>query len=195
MAASKFKLNPAFNRHLQQLADGMLEAAHEAMREAMKQAEEDARAIYRWRQPGEYMQTDAQGEPWVWEVTGLTAASITGYVVSARANEKAPKNLAPRRALRYHKNSDLTKTNTIDPSLMGDHSPAPGRVLGVVTMYTAYAPYLQKKEIHGAKWGIPTAGEPVTIEVLRVNWSAYYVPRIIRPRIEQAMQRVSARLR
>lgn len=192
---SKFKLSSTFNSNLQLLADGMLEASHEAMRAAMKQAEDDARAIYRWRQPGEYMQTDQKGVPWVWEVTGLSAASITGYVVSARGDEKAPKNLSPRRALRYHGNSDLSKTNALDPSLMGNHSAPPGRVVGVVTMYTAYAPYLQKKEINGAKWGQPSAGEPVTIEVLRVNWGRFYVPQIIRPRIEKAMQRIAARLR
>lgn len=193
--SSQFKLSSTFNSNLQLLADGMLGAAHEAMRAAMKQAEDDARGIYRWRQPGEYTHTGKGGTTWVWEVTGLTAASITGYVVSALGNEKAPKGLAARRALRYHKNVDLTKINTIDPSLMGDHSAASGRVVGVVTMYTAYAPYLQQKEIKGAKWGQPTAGEPVTIEVLRVNWERFYVPRIIRTHIEKAMQRIAAQLR
>lgn len=191
----KIKLNPSFNRNMQALTDGMRQAAHNAMLEAMKQAEEDARAIYRWRKPGEYTHPDRKGRPWVWEVTGLTAASITGYVVSELGDTKAPKNLSSRRALRYHANSDLSKINEIDPSLMGDHPVQKDRVLGVVTMYTAYAPHLQHKEVSGGKWGIPAAGDPVTIEVLAVNWGRYYVPRIIRPAIEREMQKITARLR
>lgn len=192
---SKIKLGRNFKSNLQLLRDGMLDASHLAMREAMQKAEEDAQAIYRWRQPGEYMQTDKNGKPWVWEVTGLSAASITGYVVSAKGDEKRAKALSSRQALRYRGNSDLTKTNSIDPSLMGNHSAGPGRVLGVVTMYTAYAPYLQKKEIRGGVWGQPSAGEPVTVEVLRINWAQFYVPQIIRPFIEKHMQRVIASLK
>jgi hypothetical protein len=192
---STFKLNKAFNPNMDILRQGIQEAAQEAMRAAFAQAEEDAQGMYRWRKPGEYQNYDRNGKSWVWEVTGLSAASITGYVVGPLGDEKKPKALAGRRALRFHSNSDLTKINELDPSLMGRHSARKGRVIGVVTMYTAYAPYLQAKEITGGLWGIPKAGEPVTIEVLRVNWDAYYVPNIIRPLIEKKMGEVAARLK
>lgn len=187
-----FKMSKRFFNALDRLERGMEQAAHEGMLKAMQQAEDDARGIYRWRKPGTYRNTDKDGKTWEWEVTGLTAASLTGYVVSNLGSDKRTKALVAQRAARFNVQRDWMKVNTIDPSVTADYSPRAGKVLGVVTMYTAYAPFLQRKEMYGAKWGKPSAGEPVTVEVLRVNWDTYYVPRIIRPHIERIMRRIAS---
>ena len=73
-------------------------------------------------------------------------------------------------------------------ALTGDYPEEPGVVQGVVTMYTAYAPYLQMKEIAGGVWGQPSPGNPVTIEVLEVYWEPIYIPMLERI-ITQRMSR------
>lgn len=191
--ASTFKALPAFDTAMRVLRQGIEDAAEEAMGQAMAQAEKDTQSLYRWRKPGTYTETDRAGNTWTWEVTGQTAASITGYVVG----NKRLKNLNPGPTTTVTRNGMgfAPRTHGVDASLTGDYSERDGHVMGIVTMYTAYAPYLQAREKRGGEWGTPTAGEPVTIEVLRVNWDAYYVPNIIRPTIERVMQRIAARLR
>lgn len=193
---SRVRMSSRFAANLGLIADELERAAYEGMQEAMEQAEEDARGAYRWRSPGEYQEPGADGRPWVWEVTGQTAASITGYAVSAGRNGKRLKNLSVRTdVLRWKGNYSFPKSNTLNPGLTGDYTAPSGRVLGILTMYTSYAGALQGKEKKGAIWGIPGAGEYVTVETLLVNWASAYVPAIIRPRIEQALLKLAARLK
>lgn len=179
---SSFRLAPGFKQSLQTRADGIQEAAKLAMTQVMAQAEQDAQQLYRWRTPGYYSEADAAGDTWTWRVTGATAASITGYVVG----NKQLKSHNPGQQTTILRESDhgpdkaYRHFHGVDPSLTGDYAERPGVVQGVVTMYTAYAPFLQMKEIAGGVWGQPSAGNPVTIEVLEVYWDVVYVPMLER---------------
>ena len=176
---SSIKISTRFSRSLTRMA-----RAVEGMAEAMSEAEAEAKGTYRWRRPGEYQRPDKNGRPISWEVTGLTADSITGYVVSPRVS---PRQLpgGSRPAMRFLDNSDLSKTNRLDPSITGTYGPEKGKIRGILTMYSEHSPYLQEKEIQGGLWGIPGAGEPVVVEVVRVNGSRYarLLRRAIRKRL------------
>lgn len=189
---SSITLGRSFLRDLDLLSSEIETAAEDAMRAAMDAAANDARKMKRWRSAGTYTATDKDGALWEWEVTGLTAESITGYVVG----NKQLKALNPARAVRRKKDGYVMPlgANGVDPSVTGDYAPEPGKVIGIVTMYTAYAPYLQKKEREGSVWGIPGAGDVVTEEVLAANWENGYLSQILIPRLERAMQRLQRRL-
>lgn len=185
--ASTFKLNPAFSAAVLALGGGMRDAAEDAMTAAMEVAEQDAQALKRWRDPGTYSE-----DGWEWQVTGQATASITAYVVGHRQQKAL--NPAPQTTVSHNGRAFRPKTHSIDTGLEGTYVQQPGVVTGIVTMNVAYAPYLQKKEIGGAVWGQPTAGRPVTLEVLELNWSSLYVPQIIVPRLERAMNALKSRL-
>lgn len=188
--ASSFKVAAGFAQSLQVRADAIQKAATDAMTQVMAQAEQDAQQLYRWRTPGYYSETDAAGDTWTWRVTGASAASITGYVVGNKQLKSAnpgqqttilrESDHGPDKAYRHY--------HGVDPSLTGDYSEKPGVVQGIVTLYTAYAPFLQMKEIAGGGWGQPSPGNPVTIEVLEVYWDVVYIPlleRLITARMDR----------
>jgi hypothetical protein len=187
---SSFKLAQDFAQSIQVRADAIQRVAQEAMAEVMAQAEQDAQQLYRWRDPGYYSETDAGGDTWTWRVTGATAASITGYVVGNKQLKAS--NPGQRTIITRESNHGPDKAyehfHGVDPSLTGDYSERPGVIQGIATMYTAYAPFLQMKEIAGGHWGQPSPGNPVTIEVLEVYWDAVYVPLLERL-ITQRMDR------
>src|SRR5689334_8888999 len=155
MAKSYFKVAAGFAQSLQVRAAAMEKAAKEAMQQVMAQAEQDAQQLYRWREPGYYSEQDAFGDTWTWRVTGATAASITGYVVGnkkLKSNNPGQRTIITRES-NHGPDKAYHHFHGVDPSLMGDYAERPGVVQGVVTMYTAYAPYLQMKEIVGGVWG------------------------------------------
>lgn len=194
MAKSTFKVSRNFTSNVQRVRDGIHDAATAGMVKMVAVAEEDARKLASWHRPGEYMDVDQGGNVWEWEVTGASAASITGYIVG----NKKLKSLNPGPTTTVYKNGAPypPHAHNVDPSLTEEYTTQPGKVMGVVTMYTAYAPYLQDKEVSGATWGSPAGrGSPVTIEVFEINWDRFYVPVVIRPIMESWMQRVAARLR
>lgn len=190
--ASTVKLNPAFGAAVLALGVGIQAATEDAMAAAMEVAEQDAQALKRWRDPGTYSEDDRAGNTWVWQVTGQATASITAYVVGHRQPKAL--NPAPQTTVTRNGHAFRARTHSIDTALEGTYAPQPGVVTGVVTMNVAYAPFLQRKELGGAVWGIPSAGQPVTLEVLALNWSSVYVPQIIAPRIERAMNALRSRL-
>lgn len=178
---SKFKLAPGFTDSIRRRETGIKEAAEAGMLKAMEMAEDDARQLRRWRDPGYYAEQDRFGDTWTWRVTGATDASITAYVVP----HKRLKSLPGQRTIITREGADgfdkaYEHLHHIDPDLTGTYQEEAGKVKGVVTMYTHYAAYLQQKEINGGTWGTPSPGNPVTVEVLEVYWDAVYVPVIER---------------
>lgn len=198
MAKSTFKLHSSFLPALRTRAAAIERAAYEAMAKAMNQAEADAKTMYEWRKPGTYRAVDSSGAEWEWEVTGVAADSIQAYVVG-----RGPKTAGVGRETtyitrrsEYGGGSFLTTyrhEHYADPGLLPTHSPAPGRVTGIVTMNPVYVQYLQSKEVTGGTWGVPDTGpnRPVTVEVLEVFWENQYVPHIIAPHIARVMSRFS----
>jgi len=170
----------AFSADMKALELAMREASREAMAEMIRQAVEDARSLKRWRDPDRYEQLYPSGH-WSWEVTGMASSSITGYIVP---DKKLPR-LASRITTSYHDGRALTHPHYVDDRVTGDYVDREHVVQGVITMNIAYAPYLQDYEMK-------VAGEPVTVEVLRVNWSSVYAPRILTPVLERAMERATA---
>lgn len=182
---SSFKLSPNFKNHMRSLREGMEKAATEAMGAAMAQAERDAQGLYPWHHPGEYAAQYGQ-DTWQWTVTGLSAATITGYVVP----NKKLKNLPSIATTSYWNGIPMQHVSRVDPTVTQDYAPETDKIKGIVTMYTHYAPFLQD-------WETGAGGQknPVTVEVLEVNWETFYVPKIIRPIIEQRMATLSARFK
>lgn len=160
------------------LGAGMRRAAKKAMKAAMKQAEADAKSIYQWRNPGRYEEDYPSGH-WSWEVTGMAAASITGYVVPDKDLKQLPTTVTTS----YHDGVALRHPHFTDDGVTGDYREDPDIIKGVLTMNIAYAPYLQAYETD-------TFGDPVVIEVLEANWASYYVPSVIAPEIDRALQTV-----
>lgn len=183
--ASSFKVSGNFYVAMDELRWGIEAAAREAMAKAMEVAEQDARAMYSWRQPGTYTEDYPSGT-WEWTVTGMSAASITAYVVP----DKKLKRFPAVTTTTYWNGIAKTHVHQIDPALTGDYNEEPGKVKGVVTMYTGYAPYLQAHET-----GAGGQEYPVTVEVLEVNWETLYCPKIIQPTIEKIMTRIARRLK
>lgn len=178
---SKFKLAGGFSESIRRRADGIQQAAEQAMEKAMAMAEQDAQQLKRWHDPGYYSEQDRFGDTWTWRVTGASEASITAYVVP----HKRLKSLPGQRTIITREGADgfdkaYEHTHGTDTSLTGDYTEEAGKVKGIVTMYTHYAVYLQHKEITGGSWGSPSPGNPVTVEVLEVYWDAVYVPLIER---------------
>ena len=161
-----------------ELGNAMRGAAKKSMQSAMKQSEADAQRIYHWRRPGRYEKDYPSGH-WVWEVTGMSAASIKGYVVPEKELAQLPTTVTTS----YHDGVALHHTHYTDDGVTSDYGVTPDIIKGVLTMNIAYAPYLQEYEIDNF-------GEPVVIEVLEANWDSYYVPSVIAPEIEHLLQSV-----
>jgi hypothetical protein len=160
------------------LGAGMRRAGRAGMRAVMQQAQEDARAIDHWRSPGRYEEEYPSGL-WSWEVTGMARSSIVGYVVPDKRLPQA----AAFYTTSYHDGEPLQHPHSTDDDVTGDYREDPDTVTGILTMNVAYAPYLQDYEIRAN-------GEPVVIEVLDANWSSVYVPTILVPAIDRALESV-----
>lgn len=195
---SSFKLNAHFKANMDTLRRGIESAADAAMEKVVKRAEKDAQSLYRWREPGEYSNVSSGGGTvWTWTTTGLTAESIKGYIVSPRKGGKNLPSLSKPDTKIYREDAEssrvyktYTHQHKTDASLTGDYSAKDGSVLGVLTMYTTYAKYLQDKEKAGAVWDIPGAGQPITIEVFASFWHTYYAPIVAHDEIEKRLTRL-----
>lgn len=178
--ASSFKFNqPMFHRSMKVLQETLLLAGEEGMQKVVDQAADDARQIQHWREPGPAEEDYPSGH-WEWEVTGMAAASIQGYVVPNKKLHGQPS----RTTISHWNGIALRHPHSTDDSVTGDHNPDPGKVIGIVTMNIAYAPYLQDYERREGE-------TPVVVEVFDTMWSQVYIPTILRPAIEKAMARVA----
>jgi hypothetical protein len=156
-------------------------AVEETMQTLMDTAADDARAIEHWRNPGRY-EEDYGGNTWSWEVTGMAAASIQGYVVP----NKDLAGQATKVTTSYWNGIALKHPSSTNDAVTGDHQAAPEHIVGVLTMNVAYAPYLQEYELRQGY-------TPVVVEVFDAQWAQVYVPQILRPGIERFMERVQKR--
>lgn len=180
--ASSFKFNATrFQKAMNDFEQGIREAAETAMQKVVKQAATDARAIKQWRDPGEHTQVYPNGDEWTWTVTGMAAASIQGYVVPKKNLAKLPTVWTTS----YRNGHPLQHPHYTNDSVTGDYSADDTKVIGIITMNVAYAPYLQDWEMEGG-------GAPVTVEVLEFNWDRVYVP-IVRREMEKHMGRIARR--
>lgn len=177
-------------QHMEILEDAAHEAAQIGMEDAMAAAERDARQLARWRSPGHYTEQYDSGAIWEWDVTGFALQTIKGVVIGKNSpTVNLPDFSGPTTTTIKHSanangeyNWAFNHPRETDSSLFDPVSPAHNEeYVGVVTMYAAYAPYLQRKEMTGGEHGVPSAGLPVTVEVLAVNWTTVYIPTIIKP--------------
>lgn len=162
------------------LAREMRKAARKGMQAVMDKAAEDARAIANWRDPGRY-EVDYPSGRWSWEVTGMAKASIVGYVVP---DKRLPQQ-ARMTTTSYHNGAGLTHPHYTDDGVTGSYADNPDVIQGILTMNVAYAPYLQEHEIE-------MDGEPATVDALEMNWARVYVPNILVPAINRALDRVAS---
>lgn len=177
-----FKFNAgAFSAAMTDLAEGMRDAGRVGMEEVVSQAEMDAQALQHWNEEGQ-QSGEYGGTEWVWTVTDMARSSIVGYVVPNKKLKSLP-NFA---TTSYRNGQALVHPHHQDNNVTGDHAPLPDRIIGIVTMNVAYAPYLQDYELS-------LGALPVVVEVFEQNWSRYYVPSILRPAIERHMQRIAAK--
>jgi hypothetical protein len=180
---SEFKVHSGFKAAIDKLRTGVVQAADSAMGEVMARAEKDARDMKRWNDAGT---ATSKSGIWEWEVTGLAEETITGYVVSKYRN-KTLKNVSSRTGRRAANGYEFPpRVHSADPSLTGDYDAGDDTVIGVVTMYPAYANYLQGMELGGSQDGAIMAGQVVVVEVLQRNWHNVYRPLMGR-RIEKAL--------
>lgn len=158
------------------LERAMRRGAKSAMRKAMKEAERDAKEAYQWRSPGRYEVDYGRTGIWSWEVTGMSAASITGYVVP----DKVLPQLPYQETTSYYNGLPLRHPHATDDGVTGNYRENPDVIKGVLTMNTAYAPYLQDYEEL-------ELGGPVVEEVLEAWWDGHYWPNVIVPELERAL--------
>jgi hypothetical protein len=180
--ASDIKFNRlALEAAFDDIATQLRLAAEEGMQKVVDRAADDARGIYNWNRPGDQEQEYPNGTVWQWEVTGMAAASIQGYVVP----NKRLRGQADRLTTSYKNGAPRQHPHWTDDAVTQDHAPDPDKVIGVVTMNIGYAPYLQE-------WEQETFGQPpVTVTVFEAFWSRVYVPTVLRPTIERAMRSVA----
>ncbi len=177
---STFKFNRnAFLTAMGDLRLGVINAAEEAMEAVVSKAAKDAQDIKKWRDEGWYSEDYASGN-WTWEVTGMAAASIQGYVVPNKTLHQQP----TYETVSYWNGIPKKKVHATDSSVTGTYNEEQDKVIGIITMNVAYAPYLQEYEMDLAQY-------PVTVEVLEMNWATVYVPRVIRPIMERVMGRIA----
>jgi hypothetical protein len=148
------------------LTKALRRAGEKGMAKVVKQAETDAKAVYSWRRPGTYT-VQYPGAEWTWTVTGMAAASITGYVVP----NKRLNTLATIVTTSYKNGVPLQHPHFTDNAVTGDVAEEENMVIGVVTMNVAYAPYLQDYEMQGGD-------SPVVVEVFEMNWERVYIPSL-----------------
>lgn len=179
---SSFKVSAAFKPKLTAHKKLLRESADAGMAAVVAQATEDAQSMKRWRDPGQ-----STFEDWEWTTTGISAESISGYIVTPRKSTNGFKRLrhAPTQVLFRGYPMHKTEHKTVNQPKRKSQA---GRVLGVVTMYSAYAPWIQRMEIEGSLGGSISPGVPVVIEVFQSNWSSFYVPQILRPALRAALK-------
>lgn len=180
----KFRFNRgAFTQRINQLRTAIRESAEDAMTVTMAEAENYAREMKRWNNPGVYRSAyDAKGNEIEWTVTGQAAASLTGYVVSPTRVGK-PRSLPTKyskvRVLRAGSVvREWTKTHATTERLAHRRTPREGKVVGVLTMSVAYAIELQT-------WEQREGDYPVTVEVFETHWNAALRPLLRRVLMDQ----------
>jgi hypothetical protein len=163
------------------LAGALREAGRQGMQKVVDRAAADAKGICNWNHPGPQEKEYPDGTRWQWMVTGMAAASIQGYVVP----NKSLTGQASVETTSYRDGLPLRHPHSTDDGVTRDYADDPDRVIGVVTMNVAYAPYLQD-------WEQETFNqEPVTVVVFEAFWSRVYVATILRPTIEKMMAQVA----
>lgn len=177
-----FKLGSDFIADLRRLEKKIDDVSEAAMQLVVDAAENDAKAEYRWNKPGTYSYGD-----WTWQVTGLTAETLTGYVVSARKNGKQLPAISKSPTVSSFGELKFKHSHFTDESITGDHTAGENTIIGILTMYSFYSQWLQEKEISGGKSGSPSAGNPITIDIFQRKMANIYVPVIMRPYIEKKM--------
>lgn len=155
-------------------------AAERGMQKAMAQAEKDAQGTAHWREANTYTLDYPSGE-WTWTVTGLARSSITAYVVPNKRLKHFPDYFTTS----YWNGMPKVHPHRFDDSLTSSPGPDPDRVIGIITMNVAYAPYLQDYE---QEIGV----QPIVVEVLEMNWTPVYVP-VIRGVMQVEMARIAAK--
>lgn len=189
---SSIKQSPAFLAATARLRAKVRDAATEGLTKVMAQAEADAKQMKRWHDPGSYSGLAADGSTWEWQATGAAAASIVGYIVGGPAALRSSNPSQLTTVTRTTAGGSVRKyrhSHAVNAGLMRQRSAEANRITGVLTMTIGYAAYLQKKEIAGGLWGSPSAGLPVTVDVFKVNWAAYYIPQILRPALAKALKK------
>ncbi len=177
---SSFTFNKdAFSVAIGDLRLGVIVGANEAMEKVVAKAAKDAQSIKQWRDEG-WQEEDYPSGHWRWEVTGMAKASIQGYVVPDKSLQQQP----TYETVSFWNGIPKQKIHNTDDAVTGTHAQENERVIGVITMNVAYAPYLQEYETTLSQY-------PVTVEVLEMNWASVYVPRVIQPVMERVMGRIA----
>lgn len=175
----KFNVNPHMGDNFRLLREAVLEGAAEGMTRAMAQVEKDAKSIARWREAGESQHTDNSGNLWEWTTTGMTRDTLTGYALAPGESTALSGGGSQQTTVRINGRDVWTKDHFVDPSLAPTHTAGPMQVLGVLTMYTNYARYVQYQEIAGTVSGIPSPGEMVVVEALSNAVGGYVIQLLV----------------
>ena len=195
---SKFNLSPTFISNLFELSTGIEDITFHALDQAMQEASTDAKAEARWRKEGEYVEVDQAGNTWEWDVTGVARDSITAFTVSPNNDSKnLPSSSAHSLVTKTTPDGFITiydHDESTDDSNVVTPSPTSGEIIGVLTMTSDKAEYIQGKEIAGGEWGIPDPGQPITIETLEANID-HYTKNIITPQIAVNIQTLARSLK
>lgn len=193
----EFRVNDTFRARLRRVREAVEDGAEEGMEAVVEQAEQDARALKRWNDPGrqgrEYPLSTGESVEYEWTVTGNSVESISGYVVGAKQLSPIdPRLTYSRRSVRrgsgYRASprdghiQRMAHFHTSNPGATSNAAAQPGVISGVVTMHSSAAPYLQQ-------WEINNGSLPVTVEVFRAYWKRTYAPNILAPAIREALRR------
>lgn len=185
---SSFTFNRAlFAGACADLREAIKTGARSAVQKTIDQAVIDAREMAAWNEDGsDQQETYGDGDTWEWHVSGLARESIQGYVVPDKQLAARATTFTTSR----HNGQPLIHPHATTDSVTGDYANDPNKVVGVVTMNAAYAPFLQE-------WETTAGGQqvPVTVQVFSLNWDGYYAPRIITPELEQHMEAVARKYR
>ncbi len=181
MPLSSIKFNRGLlRRAVEDFRTAIEKSAEVGMDRAMKMAQHDAAGTAHWREANTYTQEYPSGE-WTWTVTGMARSSITAYVVPGRGLRHFPDYWTTS----YRNGMPLQHKHSFDDSIASTPTPQEGKVIGIITMNVAYAPYLQDYE---RSIGV----QPITVEVLAMNWVPVYVP-LIQGVMHAEMARVAKR--
>ena len=189
-------VNPHMSFNLGLLKDAVESGTLEGFEDAMREAAQTAKRIKRWRDAGDSAYVDKSGNLWEWETTGLTENSITGYVLAPGESTNLPGGSGGTSSVRINGRHIWTKVHNLDPSVAGHYTAGPGQFIGVLTMYTQYASYLQAMERSGARGsGIPSAGEMVVVEALTVAGGSLLIAQKVNRAITQKVLAAKAQMR
>lgn len=137
------------------------ETAKSGMQSVMQLAEQTARRLAEWNEPGEWSQMYGATH-WRWTTTGLSRASISAYLLT----DPHQHTYSPQWTVSYRNDSPRQHHHY---SVRRPIPPSKGRntITGIITMTAHNAPYLQKWE-----------QTPVTVQVLEDNWGPVYIPML-----------------